>query len=287
MLLLWAPVILDVLDIITPPATHAAAIRQAVQHRVATVICQKPFCTSLSEAQEISRFAQESGLRLVVHENFRFQPWFRCAARALAENRIGKVHQASFRMRTGDGQGINAYMDRQPYFQSMRRLLIHETGVHYLDTFRYLFGKPNAVYADLRKRNPVIAGEDAGIVVIDFENQVQAILDGNRHLDFAAENTRLTFGEAIIEGSKGSLQLYGDGRLMQRSFGKRSMTTLLPPNNWPGFAGDCVCAFQQHVVDHLLHDGVLENTAPEYLHTLELVELVYQSSSEGRKLSVS
>ena len=42
----------------------------------------------------------------------------------------------------------------------MPRLLIHETGVHYIDTFRYLFGTPTAVHADLRRCNPVIAGED-------------------------------------------------------------------------------------------------------------------------------
>lgn len=276
----------DILDIITPPSTHAAAIRQAIAADVSLIICQKPFCASIEQARQLCAEAMESGVTLVIHENFRFQPWFRCAARALTQGRIGQVHQATFRLRTGDGQGPDAYMDRQPYFQSMDRLLIHETGVHYIDTFRYLFGEALSVYADLRKRNPVIAGEDAGLVVFDFPGQVQALLDGNRHLDFAADNTRLTFGECIIEGSEGTLQLYGNGCLTHRAFGEVQTSTLLAASHWPGFAGDCVFALQQHVIDHLLDNTELENTAIDYLKTLELEAAVYRSNSEGRKIAL-
>jgi hypothetical protein len=34
--------------------------------------------------------------------------------------------------------GERAYLDRQPFFRDYPRLLIHETGVHFVDTFRYL-----------------------------------------------------------------------------------------------------------------------------------------------------
>ena len=36
--------------------------------------------------------------------------------------------------RFGDGQGPRAYLDRQPYFQTMPRLLVHETAIHWIDT---------------------------------------------------------------------------------------------------------------------------------------------------------
>ncbi|MEO0763052.1 MAG: hypothetical protein AAFZ09_14815, partial [Pseudomonadota bacterium] len=60
-----------------------------------------------------------------------------------------------------DGQGPDAYHARQPYFQRMPRFLVHETAVHWIDTFRYLMGEAETVYADLRRLNPAIAGEDA------------------------------------------------------------------------------------------------------------------------------
>ena len=40
----------DILDIITPPETHVDFVRKALKHDV-TVICQKPFTPSLSEAR--------------------------------------------------------------------------------------------------------------------------------------------------------------------------------------------------------------------------------------------
>lgn len=277
----------DILDIITPPPTHVTAIEQAIDHGVGVIICQKPFCENLSQAEAITRKAIQANVTLLIHENFRFQPWFREVRRQLDQEALGSVHQALFRLRTGDGQGPNAYMDRQPYFQDMKRLLIHETGVHYIDTFCYLFGEPKSVYADLRRLNPAIKGEDAGLVVFDYPKQVRAILDGNRHLDFAADNTRLTFGELIVEGCDASMKLYGNGHLTLRQFGHQQEQTLLAPARWPGFAGDSVHALNRHVVDYLLHQTELENTAQQYLHILKLEQLVYESAFSGCKLAIN
>lgn len=277
---------IDLLDIITPPDTHLQSIRQAIAAGVPVLICQKPFCQSLEEARLAVEEARQADVLLIVHENFRFQPWFRVMRKAIEEEAIGQVQQATFRMRTGDGQGPDAYLDRQPYFQSMKRFLIHETGVHYIDAFRYLFGEPEAVYADLRRLNPVIAGEDAGYFLFDFPGQLRALYDGNRHLDFNASDTRLTFGESLIEGTRGSLILTGDGRVSKRTFGSNTSQVVLQPVEWPGFAGDCVYALQHHVIEHLLHGGELENTAEEYLKTMHLEHLVYDSAVQGRKLRI-
>ena len=274
----------DILDIITPAASHAQAIRSALAAGVATIICQKPFCESLSEAEGVVTAAADAGATLVVHENFRFQPWFRVVAAAIQAGEIGQVQQATFRLRTGDGQGPNAYLDRQPYFQTMQRLLVHETGVHYIDTFQYLFGAIKSVYADLRRLNPVIAGEDAGFILFEMDNEVRALFDGNRHLDHASENPRLTFGEGLFEGTQGTLTIHGDGQVRKRVHGHVDDYVILPAQQWRGFAGDCVHAFQQHVVSHLLTGSRLETAAHDYLTTRRLEELIYRSSVEGCKL---
>lgn len=275
----------DILDIATPPDTHAAAILTALDAGVATIICQKPFCLSLQEATQMTEAASAKGATLVVHENFRFQPWFRVVAAAIEAGEIGTVQQACFRLRTGDGQGPDAYLERQPYFQTMPRLLVHETAIHYIDTFRYLFGQVRSVYADLRRMNPVIAGEDAGTILFDMDNDVQALFDGNRHLDHAAENNRLTFGEGLFEGTRGSLSILGDGQVRKRAFGHVDDHVILPAQEWPGFAGDSVYAFQQHVVSHLLKGTPLETAARDYLENIRLEELVYRSSAQACRLA--
>ena len=126
-------------------------------------------------------------------------------------------------------------MTGNPISRRCRRLLIHETGVHWIDTFRYLLGEPSAVYADLRKLNPVIKGEDAGYFIFDYDNGVRALFDGNRLLDHGAENCRTTLGEALVEGTKGTLSLAGDGSVHLRHFGDLEATSvLLAARAWAG-----------------------------------------------------
>ncbi len=274
----------DLLDIITPPPSHVAAIRQAIGAGVKTIICQKPFCTSLQEARQVTDLAEKAGVTLVIHENFRFQPWYRTIRRALDDRLAGDLLQITFRLRTGDGQGPDAYLDRQPYFQTMPELLIHETGVHWIDTFRYLLGEPEAVYADLRKLNPVISGEDAGYFVLDYAGGVRALFDGNRLLDHAAENCRTTLGEALVEGTEGVLTLSGDGSVRLRRFGEQADTVLLAARDWEGFGGDCVKNLISHVVDGILDGNRLENEARDYLQVMAIERTIYESDRLGQKI---
>jgi predicted dehydrogenase len=276
----------DILDIVTPPHTHAAAIGTAIDAGVPTVICQKPFCTSLEQAEAMTARAQAAGITLIVHENFRFQPWYRAIRDTIQQGRIGELHQITFRLRTGDGQGPRAYLDRQPYFQKMPRFLVHETAVHWIDTFRFLMGEATDVYADLRRMNPAIAGEDAGHILFSYPQGRRALFDGNRLLDHAAENHRMTLGEALVEGSSGTLSLSGDGAVHLRALGQRDSTTVLPARQWLGFAGDCVTSLNAHVVAGLSGGGAFENHARDYLSVRRIEEAIYRSADLGQRVAL-
>lgn len=267
----------DIIDIITPPTTHLALIKEACRLAPqATIICQKPFCTDLQQAREAVAVAANQSL--VVHENFRFQPWYKQIKSLLDSNALGEVYHAQFNLRPGDGQGPDAYLARQPYFRDMERFLIHETGIHWVDVFRYLFGEPEAVYADLQRHNPVISGEDTGHFVLHYASGLRAHFDGNRLLDHAAENTRLTMGTMTIEGSDASLCLHGNGAIDVRKHGELNSTPHPYSFNDTDFGGDCVYLLQQHVVEHLLHSTPLHNTADAYLRNVELEAAIYQSA---------
>jgi len=277
----------DVIDIIVPPQAQAEAVRSALGLGVKTVICQKPFCASLAEAEQIVETADAAGATLIVHENFRFMPWYRFIKKALEDGVIGTPLQATFRLRPGDGQGPKAYLDRQPYFQTMNRFLIQETAVHWVDVFRFLLGPPVSVYADLRRINPAIAGEDAGIVLFEHQDGIRAIFDGNRLLDHASDNLRRTMGEALFEGNQGTLELFGDGRVTHRSFGSEHSTTLLPADTWHGFGGDCVYALQSHVIEALAADTTPENLAHDYCSVLRTRDAIYRSAETGSKIMLA
>ncbi len=274
----------DILDIITPPKTHAVAIRLAIAKGVRAIICQKPFCSSLEEAQAVTAEADAAGVPLIIHENFRFQPWYRTMRAAMDRGEIGEPRQLTFRFRTGDGRGPEAYLDRQPYFQKMPRLLVQETAVHWIDTFRYLLGPATGVYADLRRENPIIAGEDAGYILFDYASGARALFDGNRLLDHATENPRLTFGEAALEGTEATLSLWGDGSVTRRVFGSKEETEILAAQTYPGFAGDCVYALNAHVIAGLQGKAPFENEARDYLDVRRMEAAVYASDAEQRRL---
>ena len=277
----------ELLDIIVPPSGHAQAIRTALDHGVRWIVCQKPFCMTPKEARAVTDEAEAVGTTLVVHENFRFQPWYRTIKALLDAGRIGAVQQATFRFRPGDGQGPRAYLDRQPYFREMPRFLVHETAVHWVDTFRYLFGDPVAVYADLRRVNPMIAGEDAGVILFDHPRGVRALFDGNRHLDHAADNLRRTMGDALIEGDDGAITFGGDGAVHLRRFGSIATAEVLSPDTSEEFGGDCVHALQGHVISGMLHGTPVENAARDYLKVIEIEEAIYASGETGAKIELT
>lgn len=276
----------DLLDIILPPEAHAETIRTALDADIKWLICQKPFCRDLAEADQIAAEAEAVGAVIIVHENFRFQPWYRAIKRALDRGDIGQVQQVTFRLRPGDGQGPDAYLERQPYFQKVTRFPVHETAVHWVDTFRFLLGNPQAVYADLRQINPAIAGEDAGYILFDHPEGARALFDGNRHLDHAANNLRRTMGEALFEGTEGTITLGGDGAVHLHPFASTDLQVLLGPDTWEGFGGDCVHAPQTHVVRGILDGKPLENTASEHLVVERIEAAIYDSAERGCKLPV-
>ncbi|MDG2279562.1 MAG: Gfo/Idh/MocA family oxidoreductase, partial [Flavicella sp.] len=211
----------DFIDVITPPESHLEICRLAIKYNT-NVICQKPFGGSLEVAEKIVSLFKETEKRIMVHENFRFQPWYR-EIKQILEGGIfigNKIHSLHFRMRTGDGWSKDAYMHRQPYFRTMPKLLMHETGVHFIDTFRFLAGEINSVYAKLKNLNSNIVGEDYAMVIFDFESLAHGVFDANRFNENAAENPRLTFGVLQLDTDKGSIRLTAAGNIFYKLLGE-------------------------------------------------------------------
>lgn len=273
------------LDVVLPPAAQLPVV-QAGLARGLPVICQKPFGQDLAQAQHMTDEARRWSLPLVVHENFRFTPWFRECRRLIDAGHLGRVHGISFRLRPGDGQGAQAYLDRQPYFQTMPQLLVRETAVHFIDSFRYLMGEVRAVTARLRRLNPVIAGEDAGIVIFEFDDERTGLFDGNRLNDHVAANTRRTMGEMWLEGQAGVLRLDGDARLWFKPHGGPESEHRYDQGGSGAFGGACA-ALQAHVLAHLHEGRVLENSAADYLPNLHVQAAIYHSHATGQRVRMS
>jgi predicted dehydrogenase len=279
----------DFVDVITPPATHLEICREAAARGI-HVSCQKPLAPTSDEARALVDCFEGSRARLMVHENFRFQPWHREIKRLLDAGAIGaRLHGLTFRSRPGDGSGDDAYLSRQPYFRGMERFLIHETGIHFIDTFRFLGGEVRRVWCHLRRLNPVIAGEDCGLIFLEFESGAAGVWDANRWNESdCAEgiDPRYTFGEFLVEGDGGAIRMDMGGALTVKPLGRPSRAHEYPRSR-AGFGGDCVHATLSHFVERLLDGRPFETGGREYLRNLRIEEALYESARTGRVIDVA
>jgi D-apiose dehydrogenase len=266
-------------DVITPPATHEEICTHAAACG-AHVICQKPLAPTLDESRRIVEAVESAGVRFMAHENFRWQPWYRTIKRLQRERIVGEFTHLHFLMRMGDGWGADAYRARQPFFRDYPRLLVYETGVHFIDTFRYLLGEVTSVYARLRRLNPVIRGEDAGQLFLTFANGATAVWDANRYNEVEAASPRYTFGQLRIDATGGHLTMDVDANLRVKPLGGPAVDVDYVREN-RNFAGDCVYALQRHFVECLQSGQAFESNGRDYLRTVEVVEAAYASAAAG------
>lgn len=271
---------IDFVDIVTRPDTHLDLVRDAAQRRLPT-ICQKPLAPTTGEAVELVQAAQATNTRLMIHENFRFQPWYREIKTLWDSGVIGtRLHTLTFRSRMGDGHGDDAYLARQPYFQTMNRFIIFEAGIHTVDTFRFLGGDIRRVWCHHRKLNPVIAGEDTAIAMFEFNKGGMGMYDASRFNETNVDNPRYTFGVLWMEADGGTIRLDADGSVWVHPLEQSEYQHEYQPST-EGFAGDCVFATQQHFVDRL-RDGVdFETSGMDYLKSIHVTEAMYASAESG------
>jgi predicted dehydrogenase len=269
----------DFVDIITPPDTHEEMCHFAAARGI-HIICQKPLAPTYEASQRIVESSAAAGVRFMVHENFRWQPWYRAIKEVQTRGDIGDFTHVHFLMRMGDGWGGDAYLARQPFFREYPRLLIYETGVHFIDTFRFLLGEVSTVVAQTRRLNPAIRGEDAGQLLLRFQSGATAYWDANRYNESEAESPRYTFGELRIDGTAGHLTMDASSAIRIKRLGEPG-TELRYARERKNFAADCVYFLQRHFVDCMLSGREFETNGPDYLKNVRIVEAAYESARSG------
>jgi predicted dehydrogenase len=275
----------DLVDIVTPPETHEALAALCAARGIAA-ICQKPLAPDWETAVRIVETAERAGATLIVHENFRFMPWFAEVDRLVRDGAVGEPLDISFWLRSGDGQGADAYLARQPYFRTMPRFLVHETIIHLIDVFRMIFGEIAGVFCRMRTLNPAIVGEDAATVLFAFENaRRNGIVDGNRLVDHPSDDPRMTNGVLLVEGTGGQLRGDGYGRLFLRPHrgAEREHTY-----GWQqrGYGGDCVYRQCAAALAHVAEGASVPNLARAWLRNMDVEEAIYRSAAEARFVTV-
>jgi predicted dehydrogenase len=270
---------LDFVDICTRPYSHAPLTKLAAEQGL-PVLCQKPFCQSLAEAQELVEHCERAGVRLMINENCRWQAWYRQVKEVLSSGVLGRpffarVHRR-FRMT------LPEFEHNQAYLAEMPRLILYESGVHLLDTFRFLFGEPDSVFARLHRVSPHIKGEDVELITLNYPDLTCLInhswasvqVSG---LDRPEDGKDIGAPRLEIDGTQGTLSL--DCKGLMRIFtdgGQRSWH--FPVDTVP----ESHIAAQQHFINCLESGAEFETSGAETLKTMALVYAGYRSAEEER-----
>jgi D-apiose dehydrogenase len=171
---------LDALDVASPRETHAAWVEAAAARGI-DVLCQKPLTPTLAESETLVRRV-EGRMRLMVHENWRFRPWYRELERWIAAGELGDLALATLSAISSgllpDAAGRRPALERQPFMAHEQRLMIAESLIHQLDVVRFLCGPLRVVGARASRTVPEVEGETLATIFLETATGAPVTVSG-------------------------------------------------------------------------------------------------------------
>lgn len=164
--MLLADPAIDLVVIATPSATHAPLTAQALRAGKHVVV-DKPFALSLAQARALATLAAQVDRRLAVFHNRRFDSDYLSIRAAIAAGAVGRVthfesHFDRFRP---------AVRDRWREDGSAGSGVWFDLGPHLVDQALSLFGRPDAVSADIAALRGGSAADDWAHVVLRYADK--------------------------------------------------------------------------------------------------------------------
>ncbi|GEA89162.1 Gfo/Idh/MocA family protein [Cellulomonas cellasea] len=136
---------LDLVVVASPTGEHVAHVRAALGVGLPVVV-DKPLAPSTAEARELAAEAEESGGRLTVFQNRRWDPEQLTLRTVLADGRLGRVHRFERRWERWRPTPQQRWKENDTRAGG----LLLDLGAHLVDSAVQLFGPAESVYAELR-----------------------------------------------------------------------------------------------------------------------------------------
>ena len=136
----------DLVIVNTPVGTHfeyAKKVLLAGKHAVV----EKAFTTTVAEAEELAKIAQEQGVKLAVFQNRRWDSDFKTIQKIIQEGTLGDLVEAEFHF-----DRYNPLLSPKAHKETANdgAGILKDLGPHLIDQAVCLFGSPKGVFADIR-----------------------------------------------------------------------------------------------------------------------------------------
>jgi D-apiose dehydrogenase len=270
---------LDFVDIVTRMESHLEMVKVAASRGV-DIILQKPLAPDWREAQAVVETARKAGVRLAIHENFRWQSPMRKLKGVLDSGAIGKPTWGRIAFRTG--YDIYAV---QPYLHQAERYAILDVGIHVLDLARFFFGDVERVSCETQTRNPENVGEDTATIMLRHKSGAVSVVECSMESRIDPD----PFPETLvtIEGERGAAsvgpglaaQVSSAGVSRQLDFGSPLLSWTSQP--WHTVQ-ESVLRTQEAILAAWRAGKDPESTGDDNLKTYALVEAAYEAARQGR-----
>lgn len=190
----------DAVVICSPTDTHADYVVKAAKAGK-NIFCEKPLDLSLSRVLEVLKIVDESGVRLMMGFNRRFDPEFKRIRQLVEDGSVGDVHIVKITSRDPAPPPVS-------YIKVSGGLFLDMT-IHDFDMARYISGKQvKEVFAKGTVMvDPEIgkAGDiDTAVITLTFEDDTMAIIDNSRKAVYGYDQRLEVFGNkgmAIAENN--------------------------------------------------------------------------------------
>jgi predicted dehydrogenase len=272
---------LDFVEICTPPEAHLPLTRLAAERGV-HVLCQKPAAPTLADLDAMIAACDAAGVRLMIHENYRWRAWNVRLREEVLAGRVGQPFRLGLAIH--DQRCLRQYgLADQPYFATMPRLILYEIGPHAVDFARSVFGEPERVFAVTQHVGPQ-AGEDVASVRLWFPGGWAA------HLDLswatAGRNNRPEWGvfDTWVDGDHGTLRTRPDGQLAWFPANKAEEVLPVPIDADPLVAS--YAATQAHFLERLQSGEPFATDGPDTRRTMRVVFAAYESAARGEPINL-
>ena len=274
----------EIVEIAVHPWQQFEIARQAIaagKH----LLCQKPLSNSFAQAVETVRLARAADVRLAVNQQMRWDPAIRAAYDLFDKGWLGQPTEASIQVSLGfELEG--SWGAKNPRFEVM----LHS--IHYLDSFRFLFGEPEWV-TSRHTRHPLpgsVRGETKTVTVLDYASGLQAL----SAVDLANPgfDPFVTFHfsgtEGVAYGNIGLLSYpQGEADTLAWRSAKLSPHARHQANLEGAWFPDAFIGPVASLMQAIQEDETPQTDGADHLKTLGIVEAAYVSASENRSVQPS
>ncbi len=194
---------LDFVDIATPPAEHAVIALAALDAGL-HVLCEKPLCTTVADADALLARAQQRQRVLFPCHNYRHAPVIKAVRELLDRDTIGPIHTVTLQtFRNTHARGVAEWLpDWRRDGQHAGGGIAMDHGSHSLYLlFDWLASFPTAVTARMRNGDEYDTEEDFNCT-IDFPNGYATV-----HLSWTSGVRKVMY---TLHGERGAIRVEDD-----------------------------------------------------------------------------